>query len=99
MLLDKVVAMGMTLGFDVPGPPDDYVESPTYRIDDIVLIKWHMNFTDALLKLVYTPNDHTSHSSYIISGKRRGNISIPLSIRVRSKDHKNLLIIRATSGR
>ncbi|KAI0446490.1 hypothetical protein F4803DRAFT_503797 [Xylaria telfairii] len=76
MLLDRVLAIGMTFrlawadenaGFDVPGPPDDSVESPTYHIGDIVLIAWHMNFTDALLKLVYTPNDHTSTSSYIIS--------------------------------
>ncbi|KAI1735169.1 hypothetical protein F4680DRAFT_312469 [Xylaria scruposa] len=76
MLLDKVVAMGMALGlawadqnagFDSPGPPDDSMDSPTYRIGDTVLIKWHMNFTDALLKLVHTPNDHTSTSWYIIS--------------------------------
>ncbi|KAI0550916.1 hypothetical protein F4679DRAFT_187010 [Xylaria curta] len=76
MLLDKVVAMSMALGvawadqnagFDSPGPPDDSVDSPTYRIGDTVLIKWHMNFTDALLKLVHTPNDHTSTSWYIIS--------------------------------
>ncbi|TRX88587.1 hypothetical protein FHL15_010538 [Xylaria flabelliformis] len=76
MLLDKVVIMGMTFGlawadqnagFDSPGPPDDSVDSPTYRIGDTVLIKWHMNFTDALLKLVHTPNDHTSTSWYIIS--------------------------------
>ncbi|KAI0190764.1 hypothetical protein EV127DRAFT_469903 [Xylaria flabelliformis] len=76
MLLDKLVTIGMAFGlawadanagFDSPGPPNDAVDSPTYRIGDTVLIKWHMNFTDALLKLVHTPNDHTSTSWYIIS--------------------------------
>ncbi|KAK9775952.1 hypothetical protein SCAR479_07477 [Seiridium cardinale] len=57
-------------GFDNPpanGEAGDYSDDPVYYVGNQVEIKWHMNFTDALLKLVQTPSDHESTSSYIIA--------------------------------
>ncbi|KAI0134016.1 hypothetical protein BJ170DRAFT_591011 [Xylariales sp. AK1849] len=78
MILYKAVLVAALLGsvraddnagFDIPGEPgetNDFSDDPIYRIGDTVELKWHMNFTNALLKLVQTPSDHESTSSYII---------------------------------
>ncbi|KAK6065331.1 hypothetical protein SCUP234_12619 [Seiridium cupressi] len=57
-------------GLDNPpanGEAGDYSDDPVYYVGNQVEIKWHMNFTNALLKLVQTPSDHESTSSYIIA--------------------------------
>ena len=62
------------VGFDNPGEPgetNDFSDNPIYHVGDVVHIRWHMNFTDALLKLVQTPSNHESASEYIISGTRK----------------------------
>ena len=61
-------------GFDYPGEPgeaNDFSDDEILYVGDIVDIRWHMNFTDALLKLVQTPSNHESASEYIISGTRK----------------------------
>lgn len=69
-------------GFDNPPPPgasNDFATDSIYHIGGTMAIRWHMNFTEVLIKLVQTESSVESTSSYIISS-RMSQISQCISI-------------------